>query len=83
MLASACVSHTHRIGLGPTGLGSESARQYYLFFGLVAINDVDVQRLAGDLSSYEIDSRFSFVDFLLTPLMLPFTVTSRTVTVSK
>ena len=80
---SACQVHTHRVGGGPTGIGQESERQFYLFFGLVQINDVDVQRYAADLTSYEIRSEFSWVDLLLAPLLMPFTVTTRTVTVSK
>jgi len=27
-LSAGCASHVHRVGLGPTGIGSESARQY-------------------------------------------------------
>lgn len=76
-----CVSHTHVVGLGPTGAGENSARQYYIFFGLVTLNSVDAQRLAPELTSYAIDTRFAFVDLLLSPLLLPLTATSRTVTV--
>lgn len=83
LLLPGCVYHVHRVGLGPTGLGSESTRQFYLLFGLVSLNEVDVQRLATDLTSYSIETEFSFVDFLLTPLLLPLTITSRTVTVEK
>ena len=52
-----------------------------MFFGLLDLNEVDTQRLAGDLTSYRITTRWSFTDILLTPLLLPLTVTSRTVTV--
>lgn len=81
LLGSACVSHQHTVGLGPTGTGMTQQRQYYALFGLWQINEVDSQRLAADLTSYSVDSRFSFVDLLLQPLLLPFTLTSRTVTV--
>jgi len=40
-----------------------------------------VQRAANDLTSYSIRTEFSLTDFLLMPFLLPFTVTSRTVTV--
>ena len=73
--------HRHTIGTGPTGLGEQSARQYYVLFGLIRFNEVDPQRLADNLTSYEIESGYSFVDILLAPLLLPLTVTSRTVTV--
>jgi len=83
LLFGGCVFNTHRIGLGPTGIGTEVDRQYYLFFGLVRLNEVDTQRMAGNLTSYEIDTRFGFTDLILLPVLLPFTVTTRTVTVDR
>jgi hypothetical protein len=77
----ACVAHYHVVGLGATGSEEQSLRQYYLLFGLVRVNEVNVQRLASDLTSYEIGTEFSFVDLLLAPILLPLTATSRTVTV--
>ncbi len=76
-----CVSHTHVVGLGPTGTGESSARQYYIFFGLVPLNEVDTQRMAPELTSYSVYTRMAFVDLLLAPILLPLTATSRTVTV--
>lgn len=75
------MTHQHNVGLGPTGSLVTTARQYYLLFGFMQLNEVNVQRMASDLTSYAIESEFSFVDMLFTPLFLPFTVTSRTVTV--
>lgn len=80
---SGCVGHVHRVGVGPTGVGEASARQLYLFFGLMTVNEVDIQRLTDNLTGYAIETEFSFVDLLLTPFLLPFTMTSRTVTVHK
>lgn len=80
-LSTGCVGHSHMIGLGPTQKGEVSARQYYLFFGLVQFNEVNVQRMANDLTSYEVETAFSFADILLLPFLLPLTATSRTVTV--
>jgi hypothetical protein len=82
-LSAGCASHVHRVGLGPTGIGSESARQYYFLFGLVRLNNVDVQRMASDLTSYTITTEYGFFDLLLAPLFAVLTVTSRTVTVDK
>ena len=73
--------HTHRIGGGPTGLGQESARQYYGFFGLFQLNEVNVQRMAADLNGYEVRSETSLWDLVLAPILFPLTVTTRTVTV--
>lgn len=81
LILGACSMHTHVVGLGPNGIAQTSARQYWMFFGLLDLNEVDTQRLAGDLTSYRITTAWSFTDILLTPLLLPLTVTSRTVTV--
>ena len=81
LLLTGCVSNEHVVGLGPTGIGETSARQYYLLFGLIRLNEVNVQRMATDLTSYSIESEYSLTDLLLFPLLLPFTMTSRTVTV--
>jgi hypothetical protein len=76
-----CTAHRHTVGLGPTGTGETSVRQWYLLFGLAPVNEVDTQRLAPDLTSYAIETRSSFLDIVLLPLLLPFTVVTRTVTV--
>ncbi len=75
------MSHQHTVGLGATGTGQASQRQYYALFGLFQVNEVDTQRLAADLTSYTVDTRFGFVDLLLAPFLLPLTGTSRIVTV--
>ncbi len=80
-VTAGCVSHQHPVGLGATGTREDSARQYYLFFGLVPLNTVESQRLANELTSYTIETRFGFVDLLLAPLLLPVTMTSRTIVV--
>jgi hypothetical protein len=80
-LSPACQVHTHRVGSGPVGESQQSARQYYILFGLLQLNEVNVQRMTSDLTSYDIESEFSWVDFFLMPVFLPLTVTSRTVTV--
>lgn len=81
LLNGSCVSHSHRVGLGPTDLGATSARQFYILFGLIPTNEVNVQRMASDLTSYTIETEYSLLDLLLQPLLLPLTMTSRTVTV--
>lgn len=79
--AAGCVSHQHSVGLGATGTGTETARQYYVLFGFAKVNEVDPQRMADGLTSYSIQTSFGFVDFLLAPFLLPLTATSRTVVV--
>ncbi len=79
--ATGCVAHSHTVGLGAVGAGETVERQYYMFFGLVGLNTVDTQRMAPDLTSYTVETRFGFVDLLWSPFLLPFTMTSRTVVV--
>lgn len=80
-LSAGCVTHSHTVGIGATGAESVTARQYYWLFGLIEVNEVDAQRMSGDLTSYEIETGFGAVDFLLAPLLLPILTTSRTVVV--
>jgi hypothetical protein len=81
-LLSGCMSHKHVVGVGSTGMGTQSMRQYYLFFGLMPLNEVNVQRETGDLTGYEIYSQYGFWDIVLSPLLFFVTGTSRTVTVN-
>jgi hypothetical protein len=80
-LPSGCFAHTHRIGGGANDLGEESVRQWYLFFGLKTLNEVDTQRFLGGVPSYEIVTAWGFWDAVLAPLLAPLTITTRTVTV--
>ena len=75
-----CMSHFHSVGLGATGTREVSARQFYLFFGLVPLNEVDTQRMATDLTSYTVETKWGFTDLLLLPLA-GLTMTTRTVVV--
>lgn len=80
-LLQGCVSNSVSVGLGSTGSGDRTERQYYLLFGLVSVNEVDTRRMAGSLTSYAVDAEFGWMDLLLAPILLPLTMTSRTVTV--
>lgn len=82
-LGAGCVSHHHVVGVGPTGVGEESVRQYYILFGMIAFNEVDTLRMAGGLNGYAVETSYTLTDMLLMPFLLPLTTTSRTVTVLK
>ena len=82
-LCTGCHVHSHRVGGGATGIGEESARQYYILFGLLQLNEVNVQRMAGDLSSYDVRTESGLVDFLISAVLFPVTMTTRTVTVER
>jgi hypothetical protein len=81
LLACSCASHRHSVGLGATGTDTQVVRQYYILFGLFSANDISAQRMADGVTSYEIETKYGLWDFLMQPLMLPLTMTSRTVTV--
>jgi hypothetical protein len=76
-----CSIHEHTVGLGPNGIDEVSGRQYYLLFGLLRLNEVDSQRMAGNLTSYRVTTSWSFTDILLSPFLIFLTVSTRTVTV--
>lgn len=84
-----CHATTFRVGMGANGIGQQTMQQYYLFFGLVRLNEVDIQRVVGDLTSYDVEVGFSYRDgfwssigdFFISTLFLPLTVTRQAVTV--
>lgn len=82
-LCNGCAFHHHRVGSGAVGVGSTSARQYYILFGLFRLNEVDSQRFTKDAVSYDIYTEVAFTDVLLSLVLLPFTVQTRSVTVER
>lgn len=83
LLLPSCMLHEHRVGTGAIGTGSTSQRQYYWFFGLARINEVDTQRYTEDVVSYDIETEMTFTDLLLSTLLAPISITTRTVTVKR
>ena len=82
-LLTGCFAHRHRVGGGPNGMGVETSRQYYWFFGSFRLNEVDTQRMAGNLSGYEVVTDFDIYDFFISVILFPLTVSTRSVTVYK
>ena len=83
---SACSPHTHIVGTGPSSGLENSARQYYILFGLVPLNKVDTNSLIGDATNFSIDTRVGGMDILVgiaAGMIIPTTISSRTVTVTK
>ena len=79
----ACSAHVHRVGTGPQTGQTIEARQWYALWGLVSINDVNTQQLAGGASNYEIKTEQSVLDIIINMFTGAITVYSRTVTVTK
>ena len=85
-----CSTHVHTIGTGPeTGIRVTS-RQFYLLYGLIPLNTVDTNKMAGGATNYEIQTQLGLVDAgigvalaIVTFGVGPAIVQSRTVTVTK
>ncbi len=78
-----CTTHIHTIGNGPQSGEVIQARQWYILFGLVPLNEVDTHDMAGDAANYEIKTEMSALDILIWIPAHNVTVSSRTVTVTK
>ncbi len=85
----ACASHTHVVGGGPSSGVTVSARQYYVLYGLIPLGiggGADTNAMAGDAENYAIETKAAGMDYLiqiLANIIIPTTISSRTVTVTK
>ncbi len=78
-----CSANVHTIGNGPQKNEVQEARQWYILYGLVPLNEVNTQEMAGNAKDYEIKTEQSFLDGLIMCFTGIVTVSSRTVTVTK
>lgn len=78
-----CEAHVHYVGKGAQGGATVKARQWYVLFGLVPINNVDTRDLAGQAENYTIKTEKSFLDIVINVFTSTVSVYSRTVTVTK
>ncbi len=96
MLFISCATHLHTVGYGPQTGAKATARQYYLLYGLVPLNTVDTNEMAGidingnQIEDYEIQTQTGPIDLVLAFGLGVFTfgigpaiIQSRTVTVTK
>ena len=91
MLFISCAAHVHTVGYGPQTGVKATARQYYLLWGLVPINTIDTNEMAGldingkQIENYEIQTQVGPLDVVINSVSF-FTIgmilTSRTVTVT-
>ena len=81
-----CSTHVHTVGTGPQTGVENTARQYYLLYGLVPLNSVDTAELAGSAANYEIQTQVGPMDAVIniaSAVAILGLVSSRTVTVTK
>ena len=48
-----CAAHTHQVGAGAQGSETIEARQWYVLWGLVPVNDVDTHAMAAGATDNE------------------------------
>ena len=78
-----CITHEHIVGTGAATGYTESAKQWYLLFGLVPLNNVDTKSMSGGSANYKIVTKTTLVDAILNSLGSIATVQVRTVQVVK
>ena len=78
-----CATHIHKVGSGAQGNDMMEARQWYVLFGLMPLNEVNTQAMAGGESNYEIRTEHKALDFIINLFTGVVSVHSRTVTVTK
>ena len=81
-----CSTHIHTVGTGPQTGVSNTARQYYLLYGLIPLNSVDTGAMAGGAANYEIQTQVGPMDVVInvaSAVAIAGIVSSRSVTVTK
>jgi len=83
IVIAGCSAHIHKIGAGSQTGEVIELRQWYVLWGLVPINNVDTNAVAGGATDYEIKTEQSALDVIINIFTSAITVYSRTVTVTK
>jgi hypothetical protein len=73
--------HPKKFGDGSQS-GQETSKRQLWVIGLVPINEVDTRSMAGDSENYEITTKMTFMDGLISTITYNI-ITMRTVTVKK
>lgn len=82
-LIAGCAAHIHKVGQGAEGVEKKEARQWYVLWGLVPINEIDTQQMANGAANYTIKTEQSALDVIINIFTTYVSVVSRTVTVTK
>jgi len=83
LLIVGCAVHVHTVGKGPQKFQKQETRQWYILWGLVPLNEVDTNALAGGAADYEIRTEQCALDIIMNIFTGYITVVSRTVTVTQ
>lgn len=82
-LLAGYAAHIHKIGTGAQGSQKVEARQWYVLWGLVPINQVNTDQLAKGTKNYTIKTEQSPLDVIINLFTIYVSVVSRTVTITK
>ena len=83
LLIIGCAAHVHKVGNGAQGNDIMMERQWYVLYGLVPINEVDTNAMAGEATDYEIMTQYTGLDVIINIFTGVISVNSRTVIVRK
>lgn len=78
-----CYTNNHIIGDGPKGNTELSEKQWYILWGLVPLNTINTNKMAGNVDDYKITTQHSFVDVLISAVTGIATISVKSVTVVK
>ncbi len=78
-----CSAHQYNMGMGPQTGVTETQRQWYIIWGLIPLNNVDVNGMVGEVENYQVRTASEPIDIIINIFTGYVTVTSRTVTVKK
>ena len=78
-----CAAHVHKVGEGAQGNDITMARQWYVLWGIVPINEVDTNAMAEGVTDYEITTSVTPIDFVISAVLGNISINCRTVTVQK
>jgi hypothetical protein len=65
VVVTGCYAHRIVVGSGASTGQQETAKQWYLLWGLVPLSSVNTKAMAGGASNYTIDSREEVLDILI------------------
>ena len=78
-----CSTHVHTVGAGPQTGEVVSARQWYVLWGLMPLNTVEINEMSGGADDFEIKTQAAPLDIIISGFTNYVTVSCRTVTVTK
>jgi hypothetical protein len=78
-----CAAHVHKVGEGAQSNDITTARQWYVLWGFIPINEVDTNAMAEEAIDYEITTSVTPIDFVINAVLGNISINCRTVTVQK